>query len=35
MPLIILIALVLVAGFMAGYLAKNLLGSVSKKKDEY
>jgi uncharacterized integral membrane protein len=35
MPLIILIVLVLVVGFIAGYLVKNLAGSVSKKKDEY
>lgn len=34
-PLIILIAIVLVAGFIAGYLVKNLTGTISKKKDEY
>jgi uncharacterized integral membrane protein len=34
-PLVILIAIALVAGFLAGYLARNLAGAVSKKKDEY
>ena len=35
MPLVILVVVVLAAGFIAGYLARNLIGTVSKKKDEY
>jgi uncharacterized integral membrane protein len=34
-PLVILIAIVLIAGLIAGFLVKNITGAVSKKKDEY
>lgn len=34
-PLVILIAIALAAGFVAGMFVKSVAGAVSKKKDEY
>jgi uncharacterized integral membrane protein len=35
LPLVLLIAIVLIVGFIAGVLVKNIAGASSRKKDEY